>query len=108
MSSKKGFSLAAAILGCSALAAGTTAAFAAANSNSAESTRSDAQITHEVQQKLQRTVPNGLENVQVETKDGVVTLTGRAATGLSELKALQIAKQVPGVTDVKDHLRVTM
>lgn len=104
MSSRKGFRLAAAILGCSALAAGTTTALAAAD----VPTRSDAQITHEVQQKLQKVLPSSLRSIQVQTKDGVVTLSGRADTGLTELKALQVAKKVPGVADVKNHLRIMM
>ncbi|MGH8261459.1 MAG: BON domain-containing protein [Steroidobacteraceae bacterium] len=108
MSSKKGFTLAAVVMGCAAFAAGTTVAFAAANSNGDESTRSDSQITHEVQQKLEHDLPSALQNLQVQTSDGVVTLSGRADTGLSELKALQEARKVPGVTHVKDRLRVTM
>jgi hypothetical protein len=103
-SSRKGFRVAAAILGCSALAAGTTAAFAAADTPA----QSDAQITQEVQQKLQKALPRSLQSIQVQTKDGVVTLSGRADTGLTELKALQVAKKVPGVADVKNHLRVLM
>ncbi len=108
MSIKKGSNVVAVILGSSMLAAGTTVALAAANTGSPETKASDAQISQQVKQKLTRDMPGSLVGLQVQTQDGVVTLSGRADTGLSELKALQDARRVPGVTDVKNHLKVTM
>ena len=94
------------ILGCSMLAAGTTVAFAA--SDTSEPSSSDAQISHQVIRKLIHEMPDSFVGLTVETQNGVVTLTGRADTGLSKLKAEQDARQVPGVTDVKDDLHITM
>ncbi len=106
MSDRKGTSLLAVILGCSMLAAGTTVSFAANGSSAPRP--SDSEITQQVMQKLTREMPDKFVGLKVETQDGVVTLSGRADTGLSKLKAEQDARQVRGVTDVKDNLRVTM
>lgn len=102
--SRNGTNLLAVILGCSMLAAGTTVTFAA--SDSSESTSSDAQISQQVLQKLTREMPEKFVGLTVETQDGVVTLSGRVDTGLSKLKAENDARKVPGVTDVKDNLRI--
>ena len=90
-----------AVLGCSMLAAGTTVTFAA------ESTASDAQITQQVMQKLNREGPQKFSGLKVETQDGVVTLSGHANTELYKLRALQDARRVQGVTDVKDQMTVS-
>lgn len=106
MSDRKVTNFIAVILGCSMLAAGTTAAFAA--SDTSQPTRSDSQITHRVMTDLTRQMPDSFVGLKVETRDGVVTLSGRADTGISKLRAEQAARRVPGVTDVKDHLRIAM
>ena len=107
MSDRKGStSLLAVILGCSMLAAGTTVTFAAADSSTAAS--SDSAISQQVLSQLTREMPENITGLKVETQDGVVTLSGRAHTELSKLRAGQAARRVPGVTDVKDDLRVTM
>ena len=106
MSDRKGTNLLAVILGCSMLAAGTTVAFAASDS----STRgpSDSEISNQVLNKLTREMPENITGLKVETQDGVVTLSGRAHTELSKLRAVQDARRVPGVTGVKDDLRLAM
>ena len=106
MSDRKGTNLFAVILGCSMLAAGTTVTFAAGDSSTPAS--SDSEISHQVLNKLTREMPENITGLKVETQDGVVTLSGRAHTELSKLRAAQDARRVPGVTDVKDNLRVTM
>jgi osmotically-inducible protein OsmY len=104
MSDRKVTNVLAVILGCSMLAAGTTVTLAADDS----SAPSDAQITHDVMQKLTHEMPDKFVGLKVETQNGVVTLSGRADTGLSKLQAEQDARKVRGVTDVKDNLLVTM
>lgn len=106
MSNRTSSNLLAVILGCSMLAAGTTVTFAASDTN--QPTQSDSQITHQVMRKLTREMPDSFVGLTVQTANGVVTLSGRADTGLSKLKAEQDARQVPGVTQVKDHLRISM
>lgn len=107
MTSKKRFSLAAIVVGCSAFAAGTTVAFGAANP-SASAAPSDEQISQMVLHKITKDMPDSLQSLQVQTTDGVVTLSGHADSGVVAQKALEDARRVQGVTDVKDHLRVVM
>ena len=106
MSDRKGSTLLAVILGCSMLAVGTSVTIAA--DNASEATPSDTQITQAVMQKLTHEMPEKFVGLKVETQDGVVTLSGRADTGLSKLKAEQDAREVHGVTSVKNDLRVSM
>ncbi|HXS28849.1 MAG TPA: BON domain-containing protein [Steroidobacteraceae bacterium] len=104
MSDRRGTNLLAVILGCSLLAAGTTVTFAAADSS--EPTQSDTQITQQVMHKLTHEMRGSFVGLTVATQNGVVTLSGRADTGIAKLRAEQAARQVPGVTDVKDQLRI--
>jgi CBS domain-containing protein len=47
-------------------------------------------------------IPPG--DVQATVDDGVVTLTGRIASKMRAVAAVQLTEAVPGVTDVVDHL----
>ncbi len=87
------------------LAAGATVTLAASE---IQPTRSDAQITDQVMRKLTREMPDSFVGLRVNTDNGIVTLSGRADTGLTKMKAVQDARRVPGVTEVKDHLRLSM
>ncbi len=93
----KNSAFAAAAAGCLALVTGM--AFAA-NTTSA----SDSQITDQVLGKLTVDEPQLVNRVQVETKDGVVTLTGRAYTGAEAAKALRDAGSVAGVVKVENRM----
>lgn len=104
MSGRTGTNLLAVILGCAMISCGAAVAFAA--SDTAQPTPSDAQISHKVMSKLTREMPDSFVGLRVQTHNGVVTLSGRADTGLSKLKAEQDARQVPGVTKVKDDLNI--
>ncbi len=66
----------------------------------------DTQITDRVVGKLSVDDPQIAHRVQVETKDGVVTLSGTAYTGAQALKALKDAQSVAGVVKVQNHLSV--
>ncbi len=44
--------------------------------------------------------------IDVETVNRVVTLTGRVATREEEQKAIQLARSVPGVAEVKSALQI--
>lgn len=82
-----------------ALLAGTASAVAASSAAA-----SDAQITDRVAARLAESDPSGASRLQVTTKDGVVTLSGHAGSGLAALKAVQVARHVEGVTKVQDHV----
>jgi osmotically-inducible protein OsmY len=44
--------------------------------------------------------------IDVDTKQGVVTLSGRVASKQEELKAIELARSVGGVVDVKSTLQI--
>jgi len=44
--------------------------------------------------------------IDVDTTQGVVTLSGRVASKQEELKAIQLARSVSGVVDVKSTLQI--
>ena len=102
--SRKGTNLVAVVLGSAMLAAGTTVTFAAADTS--QPTPSDSQISQQVVQKLTREMPDSFVDLQVQTDNGVVTLSGRADTATSKIKAEEEARQVHGVMKVKDNLRI--
>ena len=101
--SRKGTNLLAVIILASS-AAGTAVAFAAADTN--QPAPSDSQISQQVVQKLTREMPDSFVDLHVQTENGVVTLSGRADTATSKIRAEQDVRQVHGVTGVKDDLQI--
>jgi nucleoid-associated protein YgaU len=45
-----------------------------------------------------------IEGLKVEVADGVATLSGKAASAEARDKAIQLAKEVEGITDVSDSI----
>ena len=68
--------------------------------------RTDAGITTEVKAKLLADTNVGGLKIDVDTRDRIVTLTGTVRTEAEKSKALEIARQVKGVTNVVDRLTV--
>jgi len=66
---------------------------------------SDAQINEQLAGALRQVEPNLARRVQVDTKNGVVTLSGQTSPDLAA-KALQAAQRVPGVTKVRNPISV--
>jgi hyperosmotically inducible protein len=67
---------------------------------------SDAGITTAVKTKLLAdTDVSGLK-IDVDTKDGIVTLIGDVGTPLEKKKAVEIARDTNGVKSVKDQLKI--
>ena len=62
-------------------------------------------ITSQVKQRLGSAVA-GAKDIDVDTKDDVVTLSGSAPTETARAQAVQIAHEVPGVQQVKDEIKV--
>ena len=75
-----------------------------ASPSSATSAPDNDTLAQQVQQKLS-TEP-ALENVQVEAKKGVVTLSGSVASKADRKQAEELAKSVPGVKKVHAKLKV--
>jgi hyperosmotically inducible periplasmic protein len=66
----------------------------------------DAGITTAVKTKLLAdTVVGGLD-INVDTKDAIVTLTGEVASSAEKRKAVQIARDTDNVKSVKDNLKI--
>ncbi|MDB6044636.1 MAG: hypothetical protein JWM63_3187 [Gammaproteobacteria bacterium] len=67
----------------------------------------DSAITTKIKAKLAAEHITSLGRIKVDTdKDGVVWLTGSARTQEAVDKAVAIAHNTEGVTDVKSHLKV--
>lgn len=73
-----------------------------------ESCRNDAKLTADVKAHLKThrelSAPN---SVYVQTRDGVVYLTGQVATDLQRDTAASIAEKVPGVVRVVNSIALT-
>jgi hyperosmotically inducible periplasmic protein len=66
----------------------------------------DAGITTAVKSKmLADSTVSGL-NIDVDTKDGIVTLTGNVKSAAEKRRAVEIAKQTDHVKSVKDQLKI--
>ncbi len=78
-------------------------------SNSGERTGAyvdDSWITSKVKSKLVADGSVKARNIDVDTKSGVVTLTGTASTWQESNEAAEIARGVKGVQSVQNDLRV--
>jgi osmotically-inducible protein OsmY len=68
----------------------------------------DAEITADVQKRLNRHPDlEGVNSINVQTLDHVVYLSGEVSAGLMRETAEEIAKKTPGVTRVEDTIAVT-
>jgi hyperosmotically inducible periplasmic protein len=67
---------------------------------------SDASITTKVNAELAADKDLSAIKIDVDTKDGVVTLTGPAPSASARERATEIAKNVKGVTSVNNQLTV--
>jgi osmotically-inducible protein OsmY len=66
----------------------------------------DAWITTKVKSELIADSDTKAGNINVETSNGKVTLTGTAKTWQESDKAAQIARNIKGVTGVENDIRV--
>ena len=68
----------------------------------------DAQITAKVKAGLAAARDLGGARIDVDTRDGVVTLSGPVQTAAVKARASEIARQVQDVRDVNDQLTLVM
>jgi hyperosmotically inducible protein len=66
----------------------------------------DAAVTTAVKSKLLADPAVGGLKIDVDTKDGVVTLTGNLATRAEADQAVKVARATDGVVRVVDNLKV--
>ena len=64
----------------------------------------DAAITASVKTEFVNDLQVGAQRIDVDTFKGVVTLSGRAESKDVETKAIELARKVKGVTEVKSTL----
>ena len=73
-----------------------------------EECKNDAKITADVQARLKGYRELGAPNtVYVQTREGVVSLTGQVATDPQRQTAESLAKEVPGVVRVVNSIALT-
>ena len=72
----------------------------------AEKAVSDASLTTKIKSKMALDDTVDALGIDVDTKDGVVTLNGRVSNDAERLKALALARETAGVTAVHDKLVV--
>src|SRR3954470_24511014 len=66
----------------------------------------DSLITTKVKGKLVGDKQTRKDNIEIETVDGVVNLTGSAASKSNASRAVTLARQVKGVKSVKNNVQV--
>src|SRR4051812_47799133 len=66
----------------------------------------DSVITTKVKAKLVKDKQTRKDNVEIETVDGVVNLTGTAASKAKASRAVTLARQVKGVKSVKNNITI--
>jgi hyperosmotically inducible protein len=66
----------------------------------------DSLITTKVKGKLLGDKQTRKDNIEIETVDGVVNLTGTAASSANASRAVSLARQVKGVKSVKNSIQV--
>ena len=67
----------------------------------------DSVITTKIRAKLVEDKQTRTDNVQIETVNGAVDLTGTAASKAKAARAVALARQVEGVKSVKNHIQIT-
>jgi hyperosmotically inducible protein len=66
----------------------------------------DTAITQAVRQKLQEQPETAAEKIDVDTRQGIVTLSGTVKTAEEKEQVIEIARSTEGVQRVEDHLAV--
>src|SRR6185295_1499006 len=69
--------------------------------------RNEDAISHTVQTKLMKDHQSGFPNIEVHSNHGVVKLSGVVETEAQRARAEQLARQVVGVVEVDNSIRIT-
>jgi hyperosmotically inducible protein len=67
----------------------------------------DATITARVKTTLLNDPQVGVMKIDVDTTNGVVTISGLVKSKEEEMRAVELARQTPGVKDVKSALQIS-
>jgi osmotically-inducible protein OsmY len=85
---------------------GATMSNPRSSSTAAMSSTDDAAITARVKTALLNDTQINATRIDVATSNGVVTMSGAVKSKAEEQRAIQLARQVNGVKDVKSTLQV--
>jgi hyperosmotically inducible periplasmic protein len=89
-----------------ALATGTTGCAITSGQSSAGQYVDDTTITARVKARYAKDEDVAATRINVETLKGVVQLSGFATSAAEKSKAVTLAREVPGVKDVRDDIIV--
>ena len=89
-----------------AMLVAVTAGCTAMTGKSAGDNVDDAKITAQVKTKLAAEKPATLTKVDVDTNKGTVYLTGNVENDVLKARATQLAREVSGVHDVVNNLKI--
>jgi hyperosmotically inducible protein len=78
----------------------------ATGASAAQEGLANAQITARIKSKMALDESVSASAIDVDTADGVVTLSGTVASGAERARALQLARETEGVVSVVDRLDV--
>lgn len=81
-------------------------AIAASCAKSVGATYDDASITTRVKTVFVNDPTVGVQRIDVDTFKGVVTLTGRVESKETEQKAIELARKIKGVVDVRSKVTI--
>ena len=98
--------LALALTCCAAACGGSMASTPRTSGAAAMSSPDDTTITARVKTALLNDTQVNATRIDVVTANGVVTMSGTVKSKAEEQRAIQLARQVSGVKDVKSSLQV--
>jgi hyperosmotically inducible protein len=78
----------------------------AAGATAAQRAMANGQLTAKIKAKMALDDSIRAFAIDVDTSDGVVTLSGEVGSAAQHARALQLARETDGVASVVDHLRV--
>ena len=79
---------------------------AASAATEARKAADDGSLTAKVKSKMALDDSVNARNIDVDTTDGVVTLTGVVGSDAERKRAVQLARDTEGVTEVRDRLTI--
>lgn len=92
--------------GCASLVVGTGGNNGSNDSRTSEQSRSDANITNNINRAFVKDKSIPAVDIRVSTVGGVVTLTGNVSSRKIEARAIAVASSIAGVKKVKSSLYV--
>jgi len=87
-------------------ATGVAAGYGQGGRNSDGRSYQEAQADNQISARVNSALVREHLDLNVQTRDGVVTLSGRVANSEQARRAIELAQGVPGVTAVRNQLRI--